>query len=103
MTGNDTNAKGTTMHKAKKVSSTGHMENERYEYRGGFIERFPSVTGRRSGNWEWGVCGVVGWVDNKSEAKDKIDRLLAAALVILQSEQAFRCEDDQLCRHGVEG
>lgn len=90
------------MHKAKKVE-TERVNEQRWLYRGGWFEKHPSVAGRRRGNWYWGVCGVTGWVDSKAEAKSKIDRILMAAQAILQSEQAFRCDDEQLCRHGVEG
>lgn len=74
------------MHKAKKVK--GSQSEHCWEYRGGLIEHWPRAIGRR-GNWCWGVCGVTGWVNNKAEAKAKIDSLLAEALRILQAERVI--------------
>lgn len=67
------------MFKAKKVNA-----NE-WEYRGGSIEHLPKACGRRE-NWRWDCCGVGGWTNNKAEAKQKIDCLLAMAREILQKE-----------------
>ena len=75
------------MHKAKKVERAGHQQGECWQYRGGFIERWPPHPGAR-GNWSWKVCGASGWVSNKEQAKDKIDHILRLAKAILDAEAA---------------
>lgn len=74
------------MHKAKKIK-TQFPNEQHWSYRGGTIEKYPSVCGRRKGNWHWSVCGVNGWVDNKEQAKAAIDRLLSLAKQILDAEK----------------
>lgn len=73
------------MHKAKKINSPGRSD-QCWQYRGGFIEHLPRLAGRR-GNWSWAVCGARGWSNNKSQAKEAIDRLLSLAKQILDAEQ----------------
>lgn len=62
------------------------IDPNNWQYRGGFIEHLPRFPGRR-GNWGWRVCGAGGWVNSKSEAKKKIDDLLASAAEILKNER----------------
>ncbi len=68
------------MYKAKKITNASYGINERWEYRGGFIEHLPKYFGRR-GNWHWQACGATGWANSKAKAKEDIDRLLAARIL----------------------
>jgi hypothetical protein len=68
------------MHRAKQTSF------RNWSYRGGSIEHASVFVGR-SNNWAWQVCGVSGWVNNKAQAKAKIDSLLAQAKEILEGER----------------
>lgn len=85
------------MYKARKITSASFGINERWQYRGGFIEHLPKAFGRRS-NWHWGVCGAGGWSNTKAQAKKEIDRLLDRAKQILDSESAV---DDESVQHSV--
>ena len=73
-----------TMHRAKKIERAGHS-GECWQYRGGFMERHPPYPGSR-GNWHWQVCGAGGWVTNRAQAKERIDKLLESARAILEQE-----------------
>lgn len=76
------------MHEKAKKIKTGRLNEQLWSYRGGFVEKHPSIAGRRKGNWRWCVCGAGGWVDNKVQALEKIDRLLAEAKKILDAENS---------------
>ena len=76
------------------------MKNKPTEYRGGYIEKHPSITGARKGNWRWDFGGVGGWVDSATKAKAKIDSILSEAAAVLCRE-ATRYGSN-FCRAGVE-
>jgi hypothetical protein len=83
---NYTEAEEDVMHKATKIKSPVGSQ-QCWDYRGGYIEHLPRRSGERRNNWYWQVCGARGWVDNKSEAKAAIDRLLRLAQEILDAEK----------------
>ena len=54
-------------------------------YRGGGVARCPA---RRGGQWRWEFAGVGGWANTEIQAREKIDKVIAAAELVLTYEKA---------------
>jgi hypothetical protein len=78
------------------------IRDSEWSYRGGKIEHLGRRTGMRAASWRWAWCGASGLCASKDDAKKAIDFMLREAQRILQSEQAAQCEDQHLCRHGID-